>query len=725
MPFGFGSAIFAFSAVALGAVPIIIHLLNRRRFKVVPWAAMEFLLSSHKKNYRRIRLEQLILLALRVLAMLLLGLALARPYLEASGLAGTLGMSQRYVVLIVDRSFSMGHTIGGKTAFERATTAAERVLESLKPGDKMSLIAMTDTAEVIIRQPTIEYATAGRSELMRLTLSDAGTNIPAALRTAVELLDAEPTMNREVVLITDCRRGAWQLGEGQARAEMLQITAELNKKARATTIIDVGHEQIDNLAITSLLPDKKLVSVGPPAVLAASVQNFGDTDASAEVTFLLDGFKQSTQQVPVAAGDTATVSLSHVFRDALTHTIEARLAGDNLAADDRRYLAVQIVESLRVLLVDGEPGNLPADSETFFIRTALHPTVEDATTRISFIDPTVIRESELGTANIDESDIVVLANVGGITQSIAARLEAYAADGGSVLIFLGDRLDALIYNDELHRDGQGLLPAKLGDIADSRAQPTSLAPKDFSHRLMATFKGEKAVLLSFGSVYRYFKLSVDKDATVVCPYGTGDAGIVEKPFGNGRVMMFATSADTEWTDLPKTGTFVIMMQDLARHLARDRLLLSNVTVGDTLHRALPPEQAAGGIPITPPGANEPIPVTPVTEAGRLTLNYKDTDKAGVYEVELTPPAGVDRPGRTDSFAVNVDPRESSLRRIGPQELRRALKDFKFSYIRDVPEKAAETNPDASRSSQLWRHLLYAMLAILCMETFLAQAFGRR
>ena len=720
----FLNPLIAISAIALGAVPIIIHLLNRRRFRIVVWAAMEFLLQSHRKNYRRIRIEQIILLALRVLAMILLALALARPYLEAGGLAGALGMANRYVVLIVDRSYSMGHTVGGKTAFERAVAAAEQVLSTLKPGDRLSLIAMDARPEAVIRQPTIEHATTGRSELLRLTLSDAGTDIPAALKLAAELLDAAPAANREVVLITDCRRAAWKLDAGETRTELLRIGAMLNEKALAVTVVDVGQDPPDNVAITSLKPDRKLVSVGTPTQLIASVQNFGGAEAGAEVTFLLDGFRQKTQRVTIPPGDTAAVDLSVVFRDALTHTVEARLAPDTLPADDRRYLALRSIDSLRVLLVDGEPGGRASESETFFLRSALHPNVEDGTTRISFIDPTVIREGDLATAGIDEYDIIALANVAGITPSIAARLEAYAADGGSILIFPGDRVEADLYNAVLGRGGQGLLPAKLGKLTGERTKPTALAPKEFSHPLLANFKGGKAVLLTFGAIYRHFELESYEDATVVCPFGTGDAAIVEKPFRRGRVMLFATSADTEWTDLPKTGTFVILMQDLARYLAPDRLASGNVAVGEPLSRALPPGEAAGGIRITAPGAKRPQAVTPVTEAGRLTLSFKQTGRAGFYEVELSPPAGIERPKRTDYFAVNVDPAEGDLHRVGPEELRRTLKGFEFRYVLGIPRTAEETDGPAARSSDLWKHLLYAVLAILCLETFLAQAFGK-
>ena len=190
----------------LAGVPILIHLLNRRRFKVVPWAAMEFLLASQRKNYRRIRLEQIILMALRVLALLLLVLAFARPDFQSSALAGKLGISQRYVILIVDNSFSMGHADGGTTAFQRAVNAGQQVIQALAPGDTVSLIAMAANPKMLIRVPSLEHSTA-RAELMRLELSESGTNVPAALRAAAGMLEEAPPANCEIMLVTDCQRG--------------------------------------------------------------------------------------------------------------------------------------------------------------------------------------------------------------------------------------------------------------------------------------------------------------------------------------------------------------------------------------------------------------------------------------------------------------------------------------------------------------------------------------
>ena len=102
----------------LVSVPIIIHLLNRRKFKIVDWAAMDFLLEADKKNRRRVRLENFLLLLMRCLAIFILGMLLARPY-DSSGLAAKLFDAQQFErILLIDDSLSMKARIGNRTAME-------------------------------------------------------------------------------------------------------------------------------------------------------------------------------------------------------------------------------------------------------------------------------------------------------------------------------------------------------------------------------------------------------------------------------------------------------------------------------------------------------------------------------------------------------------------------------------------------------------------------------
>src|SRR5438132_7240858 len=153
-------------AVAAGAasIPIIIHLLNRNRFRVVTWAAMRFLLAAQRKNTRRMRLEQLILLAVRTLLVLFLVLAMASvmPWAEElwfrlfpdSAVQAATGSRRTHKILVLDGSFSMALRIGETTCFERARSLAGQLVQESPAGDGFSLVLMAAPARRLVPEPS-------------------------------------------------------------------------------------------------------------------------------------------------------------------------------------------------------------------------------------------------------------------------------------------------------------------------------------------------------------------------------------------------------------------------------------------------------------------------------------------------------------------------------------------------------------------------------------------
>src|SRR5262245_17132051 len=174
-------------AVAAGAasIPIIIHLLNRKRFRIVPWAAMKFLLAAQKQNTRRMRLEQLVLLAVRVSLVLLiiLGMASVSPWAEevwgffwpegAGFVKGPTGGTHKFIVL--DASLSMNVNIGeGKTCFDKAKELAATMVRS-SDGDGFSVLLMKESPLWIVSEPSKDREKVAKEiEALEPTHGNAG-----------------------------------------------------------------------------------------------------------------------------------------------------------------------------------------------------------------------------------------------------------------------------------------------------------------------------------------------------------------------------------------------------------------------------------------------------------------------------------------------------------------------------------------------------------------------
>ncbi len=726
--------------LALASAPIIIHLLNRRRFKVVEWAAMEWLLSSQQKNFRRIRLEQLILLALRVLMIIVLVLLVARPLARRRVLAG-LAQRQRFVLLVFDTSFSMGYRDGSLTSYDRGLAFAQRLMGSLKEGDSWALVAAEGAGRAVVREPSFDLEAArGAVSRDRLPLSDAGGSIAATLEAVEEILEAAQTPNKVAYIVTDMQRASWLERTGKAEADDVERARRIVQKA-AVTLVDVGAMEPANLAVAELRPASSLAVAGGETTLLVRVNNFApNTAANVAVDLLVDGFKQQTTPPrDISPGGSAQWELRHVFRAAGHHEVTVELQADSLPKDDRRFLALEARQSVRVLCLDGEAGAEAFTGETDYLRSALRPgggatspSEEPVAVaeRLSLFDPEVVAAEALTPSRLPHYDVVVLANVARLDAEPLAALERYVREGGALVVFLGDRVDATFYNEQFHRGGRGLLPCSLGDVVGEggdRERAIHIAGDLGDHPFLKIFREQKMIKLTSPLFFRYWRLEGAEGrqgVRVVCRFEGGAPALVEAERGRGRVVVFASSADDEWNDMPSWPAYLALMQEMFARVARDPGAQRNVTVGQPLVAHLSPRLFGRKGRLVRPGEAEPV-VLPVNAAdGLVSVTYAKTGRAGIYKLLAEGREGSqdDPEARDQVFAVNVPSRESDVRRISAEELRKAYPGFEFYYQRGSVRR--ERAVASARGGELWRWLAYMLLGLVLLESVLAQRFGR-
>ncbi len=206
---GFGNWLML-SWLAAAAVPLAIHLWNRRRYREVSWAAIEYLLAALRKNARRIQIEQWVLLAIRTLIIVLVALAVAEPYLEGARLDFSTGQ-RTLKVLVIDGSFSMAYRATDKTRFERAKSAAEKIVEESPAGDAFLLVVLADPPVVVVGTPAHEPSDF-LQEIDNLRLAQGLADLPATLARVEEVLSAaggSAPARREVIFLTDLARNTW------------------------------------------------------------------------------------------------------------------------------------------------------------------------------------------------------------------------------------------------------------------------------------------------------------------------------------------------------------------------------------------------------------------------------------------------------------------------------------------------------------------------------------
>lgn len=706
------------------SLPIIIHLLNRRKFREVRWAAMRFLLAAIRKNQRRVRMEQWLLLAVRTLIVLLVAMAMAKPFLEAAGLPLMAGQ-RTHTVLVLDGSLSMGYAPADATRFDQAKAIAKQMVKDAPRGDAISVILMGAPPKVVVGDPSYNHDEVSR-EVEALALPHGGTDLAASLEAIVRVLDASDIRQKQVVFLTDMQAASWRPrpeAEGGLKIPLAKI---IEKKARSV-LIDLGKDGGENRGVTSMALNTPVAIAGSPFVAQGTIRNFGAAPAAdVHARLLVDGQFVNEQVLDsIPAGEEVAVAFTQSLGTAGEHIVEIQIDQDPLRLDDARRLSVPTRERVEVLIVDGDPRPEPFESESDYLVEALNPqTAGGGGASPALIRPEVISEARLAGADLTRFDTVVLCNIAQVTDAEVGLLDAYLKQGGGLVVFGGEQVVADNFNRLFYKEGKGLLPGGIAEIVGDAKQRTSSFGFDLlglKHPIVAQFSGApEAVVAGLTGVktwsYQKLKRPEDSTATVALGFDSGDPAILESAHGRGRVIQVATTADAAWTTWPLHPSYPPVMEQIVLRAAAGRLTERNVVVGQPLTRAFPAVAAGAAATVVRPD-DEEQGTKLATEPDVSVLAYENTDLSGRYLVKVGPPVASEI-----LFAANPDPAESELTRIDEAGLREVLPGWPIAVVKNSP--SVHKDPmTVGQQGELHRPFLWAVLGLMVFESLLAWKFG--
>jgi hypothetical protein len=696
---------------ALGvSVPVLIHLWSRNQKFETPWAAMELLKKAMIARSRKIQVEDYILMALRALALLLIAVALLRPIFNAAG-SGGIGGRDVGVVIAIDASYSMNH--GEPARFEKAIGQAREILATLQEGDPVSVVLMNQQPEVIFRRTGYD-ATAFNKALDELTkASPQSLNIERSLGLIDELVEELKTATRECYLITDAQASDWQALSGQAKSSLQKIGE--GARLMLTTVPAPG---VENLAITNFTYSAGSLQRGGSARFTADVRNTGSLRAeAANVEFFVEGTLKARQDLPpIEAGETRSVSFFTSFDNPGDIALSARLSKDALPDDNERFVIAKISPSIRVLCIDGDlPGSTRQDPiGGYYLVRALrlrHAIGEDAPVKVTHIDP-----SDLSRENLTEYEVVVLVDVPAISEDLGKRLAQFTESGGGLMVLLGDQLDAGQYNENLVGDGGPVLPARLTEVAkhDNPGEGWQIAPVKSTHPLaqvVTSLPRDLTATARFHTAVRAVPLP-GCETILALDDGLPLLMTHQDPL-KGRVMLFTSSADRSWNNLPLHPLFTILLQQSATMLSNDPQLGQGL-VGEPAVMGLPGRMVGDDVAVTDPsGVELPVKATLVDGAPAAVIT---PDAVGIYRVAAE--AG----HRAAAVSANVDTRESDVRPGDGGALDRWLDGLPVDVVTQGVAKAALSHRTGRDLSLL---LLALGVMVFLVQGVLANLWSRR
>ncbi|MSQ93283.1 MAG: VWA domain-containing protein [Gemmataceae bacterium] len=808
--------------VAAGAIaiPVIIHLINRRRYKIVPWAAMKFLLAAQKQTRKRMRVEQLLLLLCRmaILALVILAMSAVMPWAEdvwafcgfsKFGQGKSNRQHRVHHVIILDASLSMNQKVeGGVTAFEKARQLALKKIQDNPSGDGYSVLILKDNPTWLVGEASQDARKVSR-EIENIKPSHGNASLPSALSMiASKLGETKGRFPAQAVyFFTDMQQSTWMgalPSDLKTEAENKEKSAylEIEQKHKATTVfVDCGPPtDSGNVAVTNIefdMSQTPYVTAGMDLTLFATVKNFGAAAAKDVRAELLIGKAKETAndaplQMRVNGQETRSVDAHgqqiYTFNNVKfpapgTYAVQVKIAGDPLPEDDARTIIITVRNEIPVLLVNGKPSADRFERATEYIRLTLNPFPMGTEPKWMPLRPRVVSPTEFSDMTEEKLatyDCIYWCDVGQFGVNDVRKLDTHLRRGGGFVVTLGDKAAENLdrYNDLLHKNDQGILPAKLMKkiaapadhhfyFSNSDDNAFGTAPlqafSDEQDRLTLRTARFRQYVLAEGSkgrtvlsfmpevanlekVKRDATLPVDKPAIIEWnpPLRSGQqpAGPALRPGQRverqparyrGKVILLTSTANMDWTSWPGSPSFGAMMHELTRLAVTGRLREQSQTVGGLLETYLPGGAEVSVVlkyPAEIDGMKPESIKTQLIDDINL-VRWAETDFAGVYRIET--PSGHEIP-----FAVNVPTAsadqkgsESDLTRIEETKLKDGYPGWTFKIVRDAREAvlgSAPVDPNPIDIAlpfgpDLANAALLLVLGLLFLEIFLAWYFG--
>ena len=688
---------FAIAGTIGASIPLIIHLLNRERARRLIFSTVRFIQMSHQTNVQRHKLKRLLLLLMRILMLILLGLAFARPFIAADPTTTPELGGVRNAVIILDTSYSMQY----EDVFATAKKEAIDRLNSLESADAVALILSADKAQKVL--PIDSEHNHIRTAIENAEPTYRTTDYLDAIQTADEILQEVAAGQKQIYLIADLQKIGW---ENFLETDRLSPDVHIE-------FVNVAVEQPNNRAITDINVPPVVLIEQKDTELVARIHNFStERIEKLPVTLHIDNSRVQTAQLDIEPEDSADAvfKMKIDLQSEAVHTGWVEIDTDTLEVDDRYYFTVQSMKSIKVHAVNGEQKRANIDDETFFLTRALK-NVGDEGAPIDYTESTTFPSA----AALQQYDVLILANLSNFTSAEAERLKTYVNAGGGLIITLGDKVDVSTYQQHLGGTDNPLMPCTLmqavGDpIGKDEFQV--IASVDYRHPIFMPFSNPNHGDFGKGRFYRYFQTVPTSEAVAIAAFDDGNPALLEKIYGNGRVLCFTSTIDREWNDLPIHGVYLPFLHETIKYLALKQVgKVPDYRVGDSVEYNGDQDDAGKEVAVFDPDRKE-VRMT-LNEQGNLF--YENTENPGIYSIHTS--------GESPHyFVVNADTAESDLALRNAEELTSMLvgsTEIDRAPAEPTPEVVRKYKEDVEENQGIATYLLLAVFALAITEMFLA------
>ncbi len=757
------------------SIPLIIHLLNRSRFKVVDWGAMHLLESALKINSRRVQWQAWLLLFLRMMIPVILAFCLARPVLTAWRTAA--GGAGHSVVIVVDNSLSMEAASDNGSCLDKAIAEASSIVSRFGPSTEITVL----TAGGGVIDQTSGATMDSKRALRRLRDVRGGAG-PAAIGEALSMgfarLNKAKQPRRHLILLSDFQRSQF---DNLPPESLGTLRDGIPKDAPPieVTFIPIHPKSMDNLSVQIDRPlGASVVTPAQTVEVRVAIRNHGrDRVKGLPVVLAADGAPLANKNVEIAGDSQVFLAFScqlqtlgsHVLSVAIDEKAARAAAGQAVDAvvssDDVSRWSIEVIEPVHVGIVSARPANSKTVDDATFLNLALSPYAVSLTGTAMSEETAGWAEAHAGADPIQcevvnpaavtdqwlaDKRAVSLMNIAKLDDPTAERLERFVRAGGMLMIWSGDALQSKWYNDKWGLTSKArLLPADYGQIsrpADRQQAALKIQSQSYEHPALTFFNRSsngRLDSIDFSTWYRLERTADakppasentatprddDRSVLTMLALDNGDPLLLERAVGKGRVLQWAIQGGQRWSNLPLREVFVPMMQQLVLYGATSAMPQLNIETGNMLAVALedqPAPDKASNKSSSPVAGNDIELLTPQNLRFRLdadrqseqpSVQFAATHYPGAYQL-----SGVRQ--RPLVIAASVRAEESVLTPLEDNSLSETAQRLE-AQIQDSAEAFWASELVKQTGREIWRPLLAALVIFLFAELLLQHSLTR-
>lgn len=671
--------------LATASIPVIIHLLNLRKLKVIEFSTLDFLKELQKNKIRRVKLKQWLLLALRVLIILLIVTAFARPTLEGIKIGGTTSAAKTTALFLLDDTFSMSVIDQKGSHLNQAKQSIKYILQNMEEGDEVGLLLVSGDASGELNL-TSNFQSFSE-QLESIPVSGSTGTLNSVLIRAAGLISESKNFNKEMYLLTDFQSNRIALKEN-----LIDLGQLLRQNVKLYTI-DYSDRDINNISVDRLDIKTKIFEKNKAIIFKVILTNHSDQSVSNLVASLFMDTKRSAQKsIDFQPNESKEIFLEGTTDKPGFSDVFIEIEDDDILEDNKRYATVKIPERISVLVLYDDV------SDANFVSLALQSSHSE-----DYLNVTLQSIDRITSTRWEEYNIVIL-----IGSSASSKLLEFVSEGGGVVIFPSSNTNLEKFQS-VFNSFKLPLPGPIVDNESESGYSADFERVDMEHPLLQNiFKDEEKTEIESPEIYKYFKILPKGRGRSVITLLDGSSFLSEYEFGKGKILVCNVSPVLEWSDFPVKSIFAPLVYKSAMYLSSGNNGATEILAGEPINFNTANKVSTQLKIFYPNKSEEFINVKDITSG---FINFTKTYSTGNYKFYSDYVL-------LETFSVNIDPVESDVSYIQEAEFEEYLNEINFSGTHLKIPKDANPNEIILQSrfgSELWRYFLIAAFLLALIE----------